>query len=133
MDKLLPKKKGGRSNGPLRRAGFKRHKSEKVMMKNKSVTKCKPINGFITSSDRVYSWRVAPQHCSLPLDPVNKCKALSGLTKKCKFVSGLLTKLCKLFSGRVRLIKIHLTFKDGHIEKVTTERLGRLGVEITHV
>jgi hypothetical protein len=32
---------------------------------------------------------------------VNKCKALSGRTKKCKFESGLLTKLCKLFSGRV--------------------------------
>jgi len=31
------------------------------------------------------------------------------------------------------LIKIHLTFKDGHIERVTTERLGRLGVEIRHV
>jgi hypothetical protein len=31
------------------------------------------------------------------------------------------------------LIKIHLTFKDGHVEKVTTERLGRLGVEIRHV
>jgi hypothetical protein len=83
------------------RAGFIRHTSEKVMTE-KSVIKCKPNNGFITSSDRVYSWRVAPQHCSLPLNPVNKCKALSGLIKKCKFESGLLTKLCKLFSGRVR-------------------------------
>lgn len=31
------------------------------------------------------------------------------------------------------LIKIHLTFKDGHIDKVKTERLGRLGVEIRHL
>ena len=51
--------------------------------------------------DRVYSWRVAPQHCSLPLHPVNKCKAPSGLIKKCKFESGLLIKKCKLFLGRV--------------------------------
>ena len=68
----------------------------------KSATKCKLNNGFITSSDRHYSWRVAPQHCPLPLHPVIKCKAISGLTKKCKFESGLLTKMCKLFSGRVR-------------------------------
>lgn len=67
----------------------------------KSATKCKLNNGFITSSDRNYSWRVAPQHCPLPLHPVIKCKAISGLTKKCKFELGLLTKMCKLFSGRV--------------------------------
>lgn len=77
-----------------------RHTSEKVMTE-KSVAECKPNNGFITSSDRVYSWRVAPQHCSLPLHPVIKCKAILGLTFKCKFDSGFLTKLCKLFSGRV--------------------------------
>ncbi len=103
MDELLAEeqRKGGLDDiAPLRGAGFKRHKSEKVMMKNKSVTKCKPYNGLITSSDRDYSWRVAPQHCPLPLHPVIKCKAVSGLTKKCKFEPGLLTKLCKLFSGR---------------------------------
>ena len=38
----------------------------------KSATKCKLNNGFITSSDRNYSWRVAPQHCPLPLHPVIK-------------------------------------------------------------
>jgi len=98
-------RKGGIDGiAPLRGAGFKRHKSEKVMIE-KSGIKCKLNAGFITSSDRVYSWRVAPQHCSLPLHPVNKCKALSGLIKKCKFESGLLIKKCKLFLGRVR----HLT------------------------
>jgi hypothetical protein len=81
-------------------------------MTEKSGIKCKLNTGFITSSDRVYSWRVAPQHCSLPLHPVNKCKALSGLTKKCKFVSGLLTKMCKLFSGRVNKYKLSKEYED---------------------
>jgi len=113
VDKLLAEeRKGGREGiAPLRGAGFKRHKSEKVM-NEKSVTKCKLNNGLFTSSDRGYSWRVAPQHCSLPLLPVNKCKALSGLTKKCKFESGLLTKLCKLFSGRVIVHNVFLTQID---------------------
>ena len=81
----------------------------------KSATKCKLNNGFITSSDRNYSWRVAPQHCPLPLHPVIKCKAISGLTKKCKFELGLLTKMCKLFSGRVTNLKNSTTW---------TKRLG---------
>jgi len=98
-------RKGGLDDiAPLCGAGFKRHKSEKVI-NEKSATKCKLNNGFITSSDRDYSWRVAPQHCLLPLHPVIKCKAISGLTKKCKFESGLLTKKCKLFSGRVNKIE----------------------------
>src|SRR5690606_32204025 len=36
----------------------------------------------------------------------SKCKAILGLNKKCKFVSGLSVKLsknCKLFSGRVSI------------------------------
>ena len=84
--------------------------------------------GFITSSDRVYSWRVAPQHCSLPLHPVNKCKALSGLNKKCKFVSGLLTKLCKLFSGRVMFLKSEEPLTDRRMTKDSGlfDKYGRL-------
>jgi len=55
MDELLAEKQreGGPDGiAPLRGAGFKRHKSEKVMIK-KSVTECKPNNGLTTSSDRV--------------------------------------------------------------------------------
>ncbi|MEO6903540.1 MAG: hypothetical protein ABI315_10365, partial [Bacteroidia bacterium] len=36
---------------------------------------------------------------------LNKCKVYLGLKKICKLVTGLLTKKCKLFSGRYKMNK----------------------------
>jgi len=49
VDELLAEEQ---RKGGIDEVGFRRHKSEKVM-NEKSVTKCKPYNGFITSSDRI--------------------------------------------------------------------------------
>jgi hypothetical protein len=78
---------------------------------------CKAIDGLIRYLTGIIPGGVLLSRARFRFTPVIKCKAISGLTKKCKFESGLLTKLCKLFSGRVSWSMIFKICSAGQLER----------------
>ena len=61
-----------------------------------------PVKGCkYCSSDRIIPGELLLSRARFLFIQLDKCKEYSGLKKMCKLVAGLLTKKCKLFSGRV--------------------------------
>ena len=72
------------------------------------------LQRIITLSDQIIPSELLLSRARVPFFWFNKCKGYLGLKKMCKLVAGLLTKKCKLFSGRYNNDRLSMTATGSH-------------------